>query len=198
MQSLSSNLSWRILSSVTVSFTSHFSKVSDLVLREVFGSNPLPEHQELCIPADVPTSHRSRYLLTRSVIIRHLFNHLNTESTTQVHVFPSLKSNAFNQYLNDTPVHFIMAHDGKVAGKGVDTEADLRTMVLLRSTILWFTTQSRNPLNVALINTIEFRDSKVCRPINILPADTNWKFRFSHQSSKESMILNLQPGSKTS
>lgn len=95
------------------------------------------------------------------MVIRHLFNHLADVSTVEVRVFPSLKSNDFDQYLDETPVHFVMCHDGKVPGKREDNEAELRTMILLRNNILWFNTQSRNFLNVALINRIEFRDSKV-------------------------------------
>jgi hypothetical protein len=85
----------------------------------------------------------------------------------QIHVFPSRKSDGFLQYLTTTPIHFVMAHDGALSMTGAQPEehdADRRAMVLLRENILWFNTYHGDPLNVALINRIEFRDSKVGPP----------------------------------
>jgi hypothetical protein len=76
-----------------------------------------------------------------------------------VNTFPSLQSNEVKEYLHVSPIHFVMAHDG--ANKKTETtttDSDKCAKILLRSMIWYFNTHK---LNVALINQIEFRDSKV-------------------------------------
>lgn len=126
----------------------------DLLLR-----NPL-ENAELCIPSGSHAKHRSRYLLARSAIKRHLTIHLPSAlPTIIVNTFSSVDSPEFNEYLQASPIHFVMTHDG--ANKKQKTKASKAnrcTKILLRAMIWHF--NARN-LNVALINQIEFRDSKV-------------------------------------
>src|SRR5208282_5827930 len=100
--------------------------------------------------ASVPKTHQSRYLLARSVIIRHLQLHVPVSSGIQIYVFPSLDSESFDQYLALSPVHFVMAHDGAPPTTGkVKTKAvsDSRAKIMLRGNIWWFNTHG---LNVAL------------------------------------------------
>jgi hypothetical protein len=130
------------------------------------------ENAELCIPPGTPGTHRSRYLLARSIIKRHLAVHLpDSHLALAVNVFSSLKCPEFREYLRISPIHFVMTHDGSQrsitsvpAKKAVDNETasvddkDQCTKILLRGMIWAFNTHK---LNVALINRIEFRDSKV-------------------------------------
>jgi ATP-dependent RNA helicase DDX60 len=127
------------------------------------------EHSTLCIPAGVSKNHQPRYVLARSVIIRHLQLHVPETSGIQIHVFPSLDSEPFSRYLVLSPVHFVMAHDGAPPTIGnVRTKAvsDPRAKAMLRGNIWWFNTHR---LNVALVNRVEFRDSKVSfNPMQVL------------------------------
>ncbi|KAG0652619.1 putative helicase [Hyphodiscus hymeniophilus] len=120
----------------------------------------LPENAELCIPPGSLPKHRCRYLLARAAIKSHLTIHLpEALPSVAVNSFPSLESAEFKDYLHVSPVHFVMAHDG--ANKNTDTvisESDKCAKVLLRGMIWYF---NIHKLNVALINQIEFRDSKV-------------------------------------
>jgi hypothetical protein len=78
-----------------------------------------------------------------------------------INTFPSLQSVEFKKYLNQHPIHFIMAHDGvnysgHEAAKNF-AESDKLAKILLRGMIWFFNIHG---LNVALINRIEFQDSK--------------------------------------
>ncbi|KAG9243714.1 hypothetical protein BJ878DRAFT_509403 [Calycina marina] len=121
------------------------------------------ENAELCIPRGLRDTHRPRYLLARTVIKRHLKIHLNSaQPGVKVNTFPSLESSAFRKYLDLTPIHFVMAHDGaaKMGQESSDetSEDDNTSKIILRGMIWWFNNHKQN---VVLINSIEFRDSKV-------------------------------------
>jgi len=121
------------------------------------------ENAELCIPRGLRGTRKSRYLLARTVIKRHLTIHLTSaQPNVLVNTFPSLESAEFKRYLDVTPIYFVMAHDGAVKIGQNSTEEtkeeDEIAKVLLRGMIWWFNTHKQN---VALINLIEFRDSKV-------------------------------------
>lgn len=77
-----------------------------------------------------------------------------------VNTFASLESDEFKDYLHITPVHFVMIHDGssRSANTVENSEDEKLAKTLLRGMIWWWNTHQ---LNVALINRIEFRDSKV-------------------------------------
>ena len=159
------SMPWRgsskIWSSGIANSTLPFSKVSlfPYPTSNVFLRNHL-ENAELCIPPGSPAKHRSRYLLARSAIKRHLTFHLPSALPgVLVNTFPSLQSEEAKEYLHVSPIHFVMAHDG--ANKKIETtttDSDKCAKILLRSMIWYFNTHK---LNVALINQIEFRDSKV-------------------------------------
>ncbi|KUJ17972.1 P-loop containing nucleoside triphosphate hydrolase protein [Mollisia scopiformis] len=131
------------------------------------------ENAQLCVPLGKSDAQRARYLLARAVIKRHLMIRLpKSHPSVLVKSFPSLHSSEFSEYLQDSPIHFVMTHDGssKESRFAVETpegeEQELRripkdekyTKRLFRGIIWWFNTHK---LNVALINRIEFRDSKV-------------------------------------
>lgn len=98
-------------------------------------------------------------------MIQHLELHLpETCPAVAVHVFPSVTSEEFGEFLKVSPVFFVMAHDGSLPAEGKlvqETPKDKRAKVLLRGMISWFNTRK---LNVALINQNEIRDAKVCFP----------------------------------
>jgi hypothetical protein len=101
--------------------------------------------------------------LARSVIKRHLTIHLpSAQPDIQVNTFPSLESKAFKDYLHTSPIHFVAVHDGARKPKQDSNEetvsGDVLAKILLRGMIWHFNTHK---LNVAIINRIDFRDSKV-------------------------------------
>lgn len=73
-----------------------------------------------------------------------------------VNTFPSLESEEFSSYLHATPIHFVMSHDGAATAKQPRSSKEEKT--ILRGSIWFF---NSHKLNIALINRIEFRDSKV-------------------------------------
>ena len=121
----------------------------------------IDQHSMLSVPAGVSKNDYPHYLLARSVVIRHLQLHLPESSGIHIHIFPSPRSEVFDQYLSLSPFHFVMAHDGDppATGKvGTKPVSNRQAKVLLRGNIWWFNTHR---LSVALINRIQFRDSKV-------------------------------------
>ncbi|KAF4635469.1 hypothetical protein G7Y89_g2618 [Cudoniella acicularis] len=119
------------------------------------------DHSALCIPPGLTATHRSRYLLARAVIKRHLALRLPlSHSDVVINDFPSLESETFKEYLDITPIHFVMVHDGssRAAKATLDSPDEKLAKILLRG-MIWYWNSHR--LNVALINQIEFRDSKV-------------------------------------
>lgn len=82
-----------------------------------------------------------------------------------MHVFPSLDSSEFSAYLAQSPVYFVMAHDGALPTEGGEVKEGLserRAKVVLRGMVAWFNARK---LNVALVNQNEIRDSKVHRHV---------------------------------
>lgn len=167
------------------------------------------DHRELCVPQRSPVSHRSRYLLARSVIKRHLSDRISSSHPSLIiNSFPSLESDHFKEYLHEFPIHFVMSHDGSNSTtKNIartTTETDIFAKVLLRGIIWWF---NLHKLNVALINHIEFRDSKVFTmivesfsPSNKLRLTMTTKFVREISESRKFLedIINLSNPSKVS
>ena len=121
-------------------------------------------HEAFSIPPWFSLRDSSKYRLTRAALIRHLIVNLTTAvPDIQISVFPSPQDEAFATYLDNTGMYFVMAHDAAVPLHGVDNDSleqdDLvRHQTALRRTILQFI---KNGYNVALINGLEWRDSKV-------------------------------------
>jgi hypothetical protein len=127
------------------------------------------QHRELCVPQSASGATREKYLLARAAIIRHLRVHLkSTHPEIEVHVFPSVHSAAFAEYLQVTDLYFIMCHDGASTrlafnrNKGpkdhAGLDAGLRTKTMFRFLIHWILNRG---LNAALVNGLEWRDTKV-------------------------------------
>ncbi|KAG9855606.1 P-loop containing nucleoside triphosphate hydrolase protein, partial [Aureobasidium melanogenum] len=113
-------------------------------------------HRQLCIPQSVKSINRSKYLLTRAAIIRHLQFNLQSEHI-QIHCFSDLHDQAFDDYLRNSAVYFLMCHDGARSYTTQDRDVpDPRTQ--LRSMIVHFILSG---YNVALINGSEFVDTKI-------------------------------------
>jgi hypothetical protein len=113
-------------------------------------------HRQLCIPQNVKSINRSKYLLTRAAIIRHLQSNLQSDDV-QVHCFADLYDQAFDDYLRNSAVYFLMCHDGARSHTTQDRDvSDPRTQ--LRSIIVHFILSG---YNVALINGSEFVDTKI-------------------------------------
>jgi hypothetical protein len=103
-------------------------------------------------------------------VIAHLERNLKTEHPEiELHNFPSLEDVAFQEYLETSGIYFAMCHDGSLAisgpqgvAKTVDESVDKLRKVALRSTIRHFVTSG---FNVALINGLETKDTKVRRKL---------------------------------
>lgn len=124
------------------------------------------DNEDLCVP---PHKHalKTLYLLARSVIVRHLKCNLpKIHPKIEIHGFPSVDDPVFRQYLESSGIYFVMCHDGALT----TIESDkLHSMVgtvdldwqkiALRKMIRHFI---RCGFNVALVNGLEVRDTKVC------------------------------------
>ena len=135
-------------------------------------------HKDLCVPRGVTTLGRSKYLLARAVIHRHL--HVNirgSHPTLEIHSFASEQDKAFREYLESTGAYFVMCHDGANSvplstdlsspGATEEEQADIDAQersrrVAFRSMICWLINES---YNVALINGLEWADTKVTVPL---------------------------------
>lgn len=122
-------------------------------------------NRQACLPPKAAEQNAARYFLARAVIIRHLKTSVQkAHPELQVDVFPSWNSPDFSEYLVKVSPYFLMAHDGAEAAdrKGdflrddanpaTTSRADLRHMIL--------SFMSRG-FNVALVNGLECRDTKV-------------------------------------
>ncbi|KAB8290208.1 hypothetical protein EYC80_011077 [Monilinia laxa] len=115
------------------------------------------ENRQLCVPPGVNSSHRGRYLFARTAIRQHLHHRLPlSHPDIVVNTFPSLESEEFSNYFHVTPIHFVMSHDGAATTKNPRSSKEAKN--ILRGMIWSFNSIG---FNVALINRIEFRDSKV-------------------------------------
>ncbi|KAI9840404.1 MAG: hypothetical protein M1838_004074 [Thelocarpon superellum] len=128
------------------------------------------EHRELCIPVDAPAEHREKYLLARAAIIRHLHQFLpETHPSLQLLLFASIRGAEFERYLSSTGVYFVVCHDGARPARAMAADADRShhqstgpvhelEKLAFRGMIWWFI---HHGYNVALVNGLEWRDSKV-------------------------------------
>jgi ATP-dependent RNA helicase DDX60 len=125
----------------------------------------LTDHEDLCIP---PHNFllKNFYLLTRSVIIRHLTCHLpKSHPEIEIHNFSSVHDPAFEEYLESIGIYFIMCHDGAHNPVKFPKKHSVLSVsdgewqkVAFRKTIRRFISSG---FNVALINGLEARDTKV-------------------------------------
>jgi ATP-dependent RNA helicase DDX60 len=115
--------------------------------------------EDICVPAGTGTSERGKFQLARAVVIRHLKHNLPVDSGILVKCFHSFKDPDFVRHVRENGVYFVMCHDGVPSTMAVgrnDFEGPRRR---LRTMIIWFL--RRLACNVALINEVEFKDTKV-------------------------------------
>ncbi|MCJ1394369.1 hypothetical protein MMC18_007247 [Xylographa bjoerkii] len=125
----------------------------------------LEDHEDLCIPPQ-NFAMKDLYLLARSVIIRHLACRLpGSHPEIEIHSFNSVHDPAFARYLETSAIYFVMCHDGAYApveSKSKQTIMDAYDgtwqRIALRMTIQHFI---RTGFNVALVNGLEVKDTKV-------------------------------------
>ncbi len=129
-------------------------------------------HSRLCVPPHASARDASKYLLARSAIIRHLSQHLpDVQPLIEIHTFSSIQDDQFADYLKNAGIYFIMCHDGtEFSQKGQYLSADASNQDAVTSrdghaqmrdfkVLIWWSI--RAGYNVALINGIEWRDTKV-------------------------------------
>lgn len=120
----------------------------------------------LCVPPNAQKANESKYLLARAAIIRHLQSNIKKDKHIAVRSFTAWSSPEFLQYLHATSPYFLMAHDGALPverkTKHVVDDSNAveqpATRVPLRHMILSFIARG---FNVALVNGLEWRDTKV-------------------------------------
>ncbi|KAJ9659231.1 hypothetical protein H2198_003235 [Neophaeococcomyces mojaviensis] len=122
-------------------------------------------NKDLCVPEAVSIPHRSKYLLVRAAIIRHLRVNLpKTLHNIKIDVFASWSSPEFTEYLDNISPYFLMAHDGahstSINAKHLaeDSPALSPNQVRLRGMILSLAARG---YNIALLNELEWHDTKV-------------------------------------
>ncbi|EWC47251.1 hypothetical protein DRE_03370 [Drechslerella stenobrocha 248] len=91
-------------------------------------------------------------ILIREAFFHHLQQSLTADNPVKVHQFKSLADPAFKRYLSDAKPYFCMAHDAVASARS-------REQHLLQCGMLW--SLMRDGYNVALLDRVEFRDSKV-------------------------------------
>lgn len=165
--------------------------INDLILRKCrFQILCFDQNEFLCVPAAADNDDVPKYRLARTVIMRHLLSNVPGDCVVKFYLFESLNDKEFGKFLEVSDAYFIMIHDGAVAGhlkskssidselkEGLDTicgnarkaakpsstntKAPTRTIAImfwLRVMISWFLAKL---YNVALINEMQFLDSKV-------------------------------------
>lgn len=145
---------------------------------------------DLCVPPRSSQDLTEKYRLARAAITQHLQSNLKIAgSPIAVKSFRSYKDRAFKEYLRESGTYFFMCHDGSSMGNEPDAGSDdawesedyedsgsedgdyedveleyqsnmmSEQIVGFRSMISWFISQR---YNVALIDGLECRDTKVC------------------------------------
>ena len=133
------------------------------------------EHENLCVPRNTSTPNKPKYFLARAAIIRHLQANLGkAHPSIEIHVFASAHSQDFLDFLEVSGVYFVMSHDGAnlvptsedsaIQALSDEAKDDVEKQELsrrrsFRTMICSLITQG---YNVALINGLEWQDTKVC------------------------------------
>ncbi|OQE44432.1 hypothetical protein PENCOP_c002G06207 [Penicillium coprophilum] len=146
------------------------------------------ENATLCIPEGVHRDLHARYLLAREAIIQHLVSvRVKPSQFFQALRFDSFQSDEFKAHLISSGAYLFMCHDGAFSDHKDDTASDIDSAdsesdsdssdfedgdnkgplvnkrgeisrFKLRTMIYWFVVHG---YNLALLNTLEFRDTKV-------------------------------------
>ncbi|KAI9757509.1 MAG: hypothetical protein M4579_003422 [Chaenotheca gracillima] len=123
-------------------------------------------HEHICIPPDSNPAHRQKYLLARSVVRKHLEARLSeTHSTIEIHHFSSVEDVVFQDYLEKRALYFVMCHDAAspTDEKSTKRSRHHRAKHLSRRRFMRGIIKSflDNGTNIALINGLEWRDTKI-------------------------------------
>jgi hypothetical protein len=148
------------------------------------------QNAQSCIPPGSNKDSHEKYLLAREAIIQHLISTCaQTSQSFQALRFESLQSEQFNAHLISSGAYLFMCHDGAYTERtksavssdsdssdwsGSDSdESELEdhrdasgstrgetSQLKFRAMIRWFANRG---YNTALINSLEFRDTKVCK-----------------------------------
>jgi hypothetical protein len=142
------------------------------------------ENAPLCIPKGVHKDLHARYLLAREAIIQHLVSvRVQPSQFFQALRFDSYQSDEFKAHLISSGAYLFMCHDGAFSDNTAsdidsndsesDSDSDFEdgenkgsiidkrgeiSRFKLRMMIYWFVVHG---YNLALINTVEFSDTKV-------------------------------------
>lgn len=112
------------------------------------------------VTPDTSESKLPRFGLSRAVIIRHLQSNVKN---VEVKIFQDLQDHDFEQYVVQEDVYFFMAHDG--ASRNVPGQSGKLDTAQQRYNKLRFRCLIRHLIKggyaVALVNELEWRDSKV-------------------------------------
>lgn len=124
-------------------------------------------HRKICTP-NWNTEGVWKYALAREIMIRH-FKSLERDGERFAWTFESTADTAFEDWLSHRDPLFVMAHDGgDILAHQTDEEEnkalDGRSAEEweIKTTIYRFMHMGKG-FNVALINSVRFEDSKVCR-----------------------------------
>ncbi|EME81421.1 uncharacterized protein MYCFIDRAFT_189548 [Pseudocercospora fijiensis CIRAD86] len=125
-------------------------------------------NRELCLPsppqAQACPQRAARYYLARASIIRHLQAHVpKIHPSIAIDIFSSWQSPEFIEYLEHTSPYFVMLHDGAQADEKAVEDAHANRpwspdRIALRRMIGAFVERG---FNIALVNGLEWRDTKV-------------------------------------
>lgn len=120
------------------------------------------DNKSCCIPITAPTGSEFKYKLARAAVVRHLQTHLpSSQPEVEVRIFDSVRSGTFENYLHESGAYFIMCHDGAISPNTYISRPRSEIEALqtaLRSTIRAAVSYG---YNVALLNGLEFRDTKI-------------------------------------
>ncbi len=142
------------------------------------------EHEEMAIFLYAHPDVRAKFRLAREVVIHHLMTHRESYEPVALRLFDGTFDPNFLKYLENAGNYFVMCHDGTSGGvslgqhltaaqqlerkrkdfvypadrTGRGTVTDLPETLMLRAMIIDFIDRG---LGVALINSVEFRDTKV-------------------------------------
>ncbi|KAF2437131.1 P-loop containing nucleoside triphosphate hydrolase protein [Tothia fuscella] len=108
-------------------------------------------HEQFCIPKGTAPENRPKFLLARAVILRHLQKNLAAiQPNILIKTFTAITCQPFVDYLSSESVYFVMCSDG--------AQQTSKQKSMFRTMINWFV---RSGYNAALINSLEFLDTKV-------------------------------------
>ena len=153
-------------------------------------------HRELCIPPGIGSPKRPKYLLARSVIRRHLKVNLgHAHPSIRIETFWSPQDSHFLNYLEATGVYFVMCHDGAsvrrvlVDARGVEEDKESlnpdRQEISRKTWFRYFMLKLiAKGYNIALINGLEFVDTKV---------NTIWQF-LRHSTPTDTCLTGYDDG----